>query len=167
MASKTIGRAVTAAVLIAAGLSCVQGAEKVRWEDLQQRVYSFGECRSVNVITRDGHKHHSRGLSMTDDHLSLLGRQNIEEIARQDVLRVEIRQRKRHYQRIGTNVEMSVFLPLASLMGFVSGCDAGICIWGLLLTPPVWAYTAASTAVFLAADGVAFLLPSRVFDIVQ
>lgn len=167
MARNLVTRAVAVAVLIVAGLETARAAEKIRWEDLQQRVYSFGECRSVNVLTRDGHKHHSRGLTMTSDHLSLLGRQDIEEIARQDVLRVEIRQRKRYYHYIGGNAWMSLWVPVVSLVEFVSGCDGGICVWGLLVTPPVWAYTAASAPLFLAADGVAFLLPPKVFDIVQ
>ncbi len=130
MASTLVTRAVTLTVLMAAGLGFVQGAERIRWEDLQQRVYGLGECRSVNVFTRDGHKHHSRGLTMTADHLSLLGRHNIEEVARQDILRVEIRQRKRHYQHVGENASLSFWLPVVSLTELLSSCDGGICIWG-------------------------------------
>jgi hypothetical protein len=167
MASNLVRRAVTVTVLIAAGLGTVQAAEKIRWEDLQQHVGKLGELRSVSVVTRDGHKHHSRGLTMTGDHLSLLSRQNIEDVARQDVARVEIRQRKRYYQHIGENVALSVGLPVLSLIELASNCDAGICIWGFVLAPPLLAYTVASAPVFLAADGIALLIPPKAFDIVQ
>ncbi len=165
MASNLASRAVTVTVLMAAGLGSVQAAEKIRWEDLQKRVYQLGELRSVNVITRDGIKHHANRLTITADHLSLFDHQTIQEVPRRDVAGVEIRQRKRHYKHIGENAVLSAWLPVVSLMEFAYDCDAGICVWGLLLTPPLWAYSAASAPVFLAADGVAFLMPAKAFEI--
>jgi hypothetical protein len=167
MASSLVSRAVTATVLMAAGLGSVQAAEKIRWEDLQERLYQLGELRSVNVVTRDGIKHHANRLTMAADHLSLYDHQNIQDVLRHDVLRVEIRRRKRYCQHIGENVYLSVVLPVASLAEFAHNCEAGICVWGLLLTPPLWAYTAASAPVFLAADGVFLLVPAKTFEIVE
>ena len=167
MASKLASRVVALTVLMAAGLGAVQAAEKIRWEDLQQQVGKLGELRSVNVVTRDGHKHHSRELTVAGDHLILLNHQKTEDIARQDVARVEIRSRKRYAQIIGENAAISVFLPVVSVMGFASGCDAVMCIWGLLVTPPFLAYTVARAPIFLAADGVALLIPPKAFEIVN
>jgi len=160
MASKLVSRAVTAAVLMATGLGSVQAAEKIRWEDLQKHVGKLGELRSVNVVTRDGHKHHSRGLTMAGDHLSLLNHQNIEDVARQDVARVEIRQRKRYYRHIRGNVLEALMLP------FESETALGLALCAVV-APPFLAYAVASAPVFLATDGIAFLLPPKVFDIVQ
>jgi hypothetical protein len=167
MASRLVIRAIAAAVLTTAGLGSIQAAEKIHWEDLQPRVYQLGELRTVSVVTRDGNKHHANRLTMAADHLTLYDHQSIQDVPRHDVARVEIRKRKRHYEHIAENVELSVVLPVGSLAEFAYGCEAGICVWGLLLTPPVWAYTAASAPFFLAADGVAFLMPAKTFEIVD
>ncbi len=37
----------------------------------------------------------------------------------------------------------------------------------VILLPPVLAYTAATTPFFLAADGIAFLIPPKVYEIVH
>jgi hypothetical protein len=167
MASNLVSRAVTVTVLIAAWMDPVQAAEKIRWEDLQNSLGKLGEYRGVNVVTRDGQKYQAAVLTVAADHLGLYDRQNVKDVPRQDVARVEIRQRKRYYRHIGDNVSMSAWLPLVSLVEFAYGCEAGICIWGLLATPPLLAYTIASAPVFLAADGMAFLKPATVFELVD
>ncbi len=167
MAGNLVSRAVTAMVLMAAGLGSLQAAEKIHWEDLQQRLYQLGELRTVNVVTRDGQKHQAIMLTVAADDLTLYDRENVKDVPRQDVARVEIRQRKRYYRHIGDNVSMSAWLPLVALVEFAYGREAGICIWGLLATPPLLAYTIASAPVFLAADGVVYLKPAKTFEVVQ
>lgn len=166
MANKMVRQAIAAAVLAAAGLGSIQAAEKIRWEDLQKRFQQGKELR-VNVITRDGKKHHATTVAMSATEISLNDRGKIETLERQNVERVEIKERKRYYRHIGENAALSVALPVVSLIETAYGCEAGICVWGLLLTPPMVAYTAASAPVFLAADGVAFLLPPKAYDVVE
>ena len=166
MASKWMGRVVTVTAWMTMGMSSVQAAEKIRWEDLQKRVGQAGELRSASTLTRDGQKYHAQKLSLNTDLLTLYTRDKIvKTVPRRDVARVEIRQRKRYYRHIGESLFLSVILPLASIAD-ISNCSGGSCIGGLLLTPPLWAYTAVSAPVFLAADAVAFLMPAEKFDLV-
>ena len=183
MVSKAVSRAVTVAVLLAAGLSSVQAAEKIRWEDLQKRV--FGDLRSVSVITRDGHRYHSQRVEFGPDHVALYDRgQLVRALWRQEVERVEIRRRKHYSRHIFENVVGPLGLPILGALlplldpepartgsvsahiGTVGTGAVGFAI-GAILAPPFFVYGVASAPVFLAADGVAFLMPAKAFEIVE
>jgi hypothetical protein len=169
-----------------AGLGSVRAAEKIHWEDLQKRLSKPVEFRSVNVVTRDGQKYHSQRLELRADRVVLYNREALVSILRrQDVERVEIRERKRYYRHIPENVLGPFGLPiLGALLPFLDPersyrpgsvaariGTAGVGIAGFalgtVLAPPLFAYGVGSAPVLLAADGVAFLMPAKAFEIVE
>ncbi len=167
MASKWVSRAVTASVLMMAGLGSVQAAEKVRWEHLQERVRLLGESRSVTVITRDGSRHSAQRMEISFSEIALFDDSKMAAVPRQDVARIEVRQRKRYYRHISENLAASILIPAFSCGGDPFDLNPAICALGIAISPPLWAYTAASAPAFIAADGVAFLKPAKIFEIVD
>ena len=147
-----------------------EAAEKVHWIDLQERFQhnnGIVEYRGIDVTTTDGQKHHSRrmvitieGLKLSDSHGS------VESLPRETVARIEIWQRGRFFHHIPDNAALTGIAALGMLGSLDEDgpSPAAVC-FGLALTPPLVAYTLASAPVFLAADGITFLLPPKVFEI--
>ena len=167
MTRNLLSRSIIVTALLVAGLGPIEAAEKIRWEDLQRR---FGgtsdreglvEHRSVDVITRDGRKHHTRRLLIDNDRVRLDGHRKMEVLPRQEIRRIEIRQIGRYFHRITD----SAIIPLLGA-AMVSDDDPLAALVLLPMLSPVWAYTAATAPFFLAADGVAFFIPPRTFEIV-
>jgi len=174
MASKWMDRAVTVTAWMVMGMGTVQGAEKVRWEELEKRVEQAGELRSASVVTRDGRSHHSKRVEINSNQIVLFNHSRMEIVPRQEVARVEIRKRKHYSQHVFENIVGPLGLPVLGAAIFLldpepghrfSSVVAGFAL-GTVLAPPLLAYGVVSTPVFLAADSVAFLMPSKKFEIV-
>jgi len=166
---KWIG-ATLATLITAICVSPVQ-AEKIRWEDLPQRLDPQIEHRGIAVFTADGQKHSARRMQIEADSITLdYGKGKTEIFPSAEIKRIEIRQTGRFFHKI----RESALVPIeagqfgCALVNFdsVAECHPLVFGLGLTLTSPVWAYTTASAPFFLAADGIAFFVPPQTFDIV-
>ena len=83
------------------------------------------------------------------DHLTIYQGDSHEDLPKSEVTRIEIRQAGRFFRHV---IESAQLVELATES---------------ILLPPFLAYTAASTPFVLAADGIAFLIPPKVYDIVH
>jgi len=83
-----------------------------------------------------------------------------EDLASDQVSRIEIRQ----FGRFHHHVAEAAFVP------FMAGlfCDSNLCfVESAVLFFPLLAYPAAAIPFFLAADGIAFFIPPKVYEIVH
>lgn len=147
-----------AIALLAAG-SCL-AATKITYDEIPSHLGPFGTVlayRGFTVTTTDGKTHDGRRLRVESDHLRIFHKDNsFEDLPNFDVTRIEIHQFGRFFHHI---VENSTAWAAACMFG----CSAAV----LLLVPPVEVYTAATAPFFLAADGIAFFIPPKVYDIVH
>jgi hypothetical protein len=144
--------------LLAAG-ACM-AATKITYDEIPNHLGPFGTVlayRGFTVTTSDGKTHDGRRLRLESDHLRIFHRDNsFEDLPNFQVARIEIRQAGRFFHHI---VENST--------AWASACMFGCSYAVLLLVPPVEAYTAATAPFYLAADGIAFLVPPKVYEIVH
>jgi hypothetical protein len=151
-------------VALLAASTCT-AATKISYDEIPKHLGPFGsvvEHRGFTVTTTDGKMHKGRRLEIYSDHLSIYRGKSHEDLPKADVTRIEISQAGRFFHHVVDNAEMVVDLPMAI------GSDGGDCAIPLiLLTPPVLAYAAATTPFFLAADGIAFFIPPKVYEIVH
>jgi len=131
-------------------------AEKIRYEEVPNRLAPFGSVlcyRGFHVTTLDGKKHSGRRLRLESDHVRVFHLDNsFEDLPSEQLSRIEITQTGRFVHHIGESGEIPV--AAMEILGL-----AGV------LFAPVWAYTLASAPFYLAADGVAFFIPSKVYEI--
>ena len=150
----------------------VQAAEKMQWWVLEQRFPNSVQHRSIDLITKDGQKHHGSGMALNNKGLKLFEAKAAVEYPRETVARIEIRQTGRFTNRIRENAVLG-FYPafmtayLASASSIPDVLTPIAFAVTLPLGVPVWAYTAASAPVFLAADGISVLLPPAVYELVD
>ena len=141
-----------------------QAATKISYDEIPRHLGAFGTVlayRGFTVATNDGKRHSGRRLRLESDHLRIFHRDNTyEDIPKIEVARIEIRQSGRFFHHV---VESGT-LALLPALAFAIGCP--VCaVPALVLEPPIVAYAAVSTPFFLAADGVAFLIPPKVYEI--
>ena len=122
--------------------------------------------RSIEIQTSDGKNHKGRSLVMDSDHVRLFySDQQWEEIPSVEIVMLQVGQGGRFFHHIGESAE----IPLALGEGFcgdLSGTAADICALPVTLVfSPVWTYTVATAPFYLAADGIAFLIPPKVYEI--
>jgi hypothetical protein len=145
------------ALLFAVTVLTSSAATKITYDEIPTHVAPFGtviEHRAFTVTTSDGKTRKGRRLELWADHLSISKGRSYEDLPRDTIKRIEIRQSGRFVHHI---VENSSAWALACWFG----CSDAV----FLLVPPVWAYTAATAPFFLAADGIAFFIPPRVYEI--
>ena len=148
-------------------MGAAQAGDKIRYEEM----FRYGaaqilEHRAFTVVTIDGQKHHGRMLGLHADHVELFRAPGYMEYLPSDhIARIEIRQTGRyfHYVRDGA------VLPVGFAMLF---CGESASNWPCTaafttLFSPAWAYTAATTPFFFAADAIAFFIPAKVYEIVH
>jgi len=157
---------VSATLLAIVGSVSIQAAEKIRYEELPTRLAPFGtvlEHRGFNVTTLDGKQHRGRRLLLQSDHVRIFDRKNKwEDLSSGQIARIEISQSGRFIHHV---VEGAV-VPLFPLVGCFEA-NPGYCILGIPLVPVFLAYPAVTTPFFLAADGIAFFIPPKVYEIVH
>jgi hypothetical protein len=141
-------------------------ATKISYQEIPKHLGPFGTVlayRGFTVATNDGKTHSGRRLLLESDHLRIFHRDNsFEDLPNAAVTRIEIRQAGRFFHHVVDNAGYAVMLPI--LLGFGG---SGWAIPSIVLTPPIAAYAAATTPFLLAADGVAFLIPPKVYEIVH
>jgi hypothetical protein len=157
--------------VLTAGLS--EAAETIRYEEIPQHLGNFGsvlEHRGFKVVTLDGKEHSGRRLRLEPHQVWVFRGKASESLSSDQISRIEISQGGRFFH----HVVIGAILPPA-LAAFV--CGGGIladgtypmaCIIPLtVLASPVWAYLAVTAPFYLASDGVAFLIPPKVYEIVH
>jgi len=153
-------------------ISCsgiAQGADKIRYEALVAQLGNDIVYRGFNVVTLDGKEHGGRRLHLEYDHVRLFHLNNSwEDLPSDQISRIEIYQSGRFFHHIAE----SAAIPVAIAKFLNGGLESpgylskgSIPVIGIF--SPVWAYTAVTAPFYLAADGVAFFLPSRVYEIVH
>jgi hypothetical protein len=141
-------------------------ATKISYKEIPKHLGAFGTVlayRGFTVTTSDGRTHDGRRLLLASDHLRIFHRDNsYEDLPNVEVTRIEIRQAGRFFHHVVENAGFAMILPLGIIAG---GATCALPL--VLLAPPVVAFAAATTPFFLAADGVAFLIPPKVYEIVH
>jgi hypothetical protein len=159
------------AALAATGF--VEGAEKVRYEDIANhlaRLPSVVEYRGILVITLDGKEHRSRRAEFEPSRVRLfLGKDRVEDLPAEQVSRIEISQGGRFFHHIvrsaAAPVEMGEFF--CEVLGDLSRASPGCVVVLTAVLSPIWAYTAATSPFYLAADSVAFFVPPKAYEILH
>jgi hypothetical protein len=161
----------TELVVVLAAIGCVgtaQAAERIRYEEIPNHIGPFGTYiawRGIAVITVDGVKHSGRQLLLQPDHLRVFRKDDDwEDLPSDHVARIEIRQRGRFL----TYAEMAFSLPLFFPAIECEDSHHPVICWTIssVAFSPVWA-TVAATPFFLAAEGVTFFIPPKVYEIVH
>jgi hypothetical protein len=146
------------AVALLAASTCM-AATKITYDEIPKHLGAFGsllEHRGFTVTTTDGKMHTGRGLEIYSDHLSIHRGKHHEDLPKADVARIEISQAGRFFHHV---VEDAQFVK-----DLADPSESDLTI---ILVPPALAYAAATTPFFLAADGIAFLIPPKVYEIVH
>ena len=155
---------------------CVGSAhasEKIRYEDIPAHIASWGEVlnhRSLRVTTLDGKQHAARAASFETSGVRLYhDNEQVEDLPGDQITRIEIAKGGRYFHHI----EESADFPL-SRSKFVCEAFADMnapspeCLFAMTAVfSPEWAYTAVTAPLFLVADGIAWLIPPKVFEIVR
>jgi hypothetical protein len=153
-------------VLALATAGTSMAATKITYDEIPKHLGAFKTVlayRGFTVTTTDGRTHSGRRLLLESDHLRIFDRDNsFEDLPNFDVTRIEIRQFGRFFHHVVENASFAAVIPLAAAVG-----GPALAIPAILLAPPFLAYAAASTPFFLAADGIAFLIPAKVYEIVH
>jgi len=139
-------------------------ATKISYEDIPKHLGVFAtyvEHRGITVTTADGKTHKGRRLQFTSDHLTIYRDKFQEDLPKSDVMRIEISQSGRFFHHVVEDAEM------VKVLAEMSGDEFMEPIGAVILLPPALAYTAATTPFLLAADGIAFFIPPKVYEIVH
>jgi hypothetical protein len=153
-------------VLAFLAASTCMAATKITYDEIPKHLGRFGTVlayRGFTVTTTDGKTHSGRRLQLESDRLRIFHRDNsFEDLPGIEVTRIEVRQAGRFFHHVvEENAGIALFFPL---FAFAAPPDT---IPLVLLTPVAWGHVAATTPFFLAADGIAFLIPPQVYEIVH
>jgi hypothetical protein len=152
-------------VLAFVAASTCMAATKIAYDEIPNhlgRFHTLLEHRGFTVTTNDGKTHSGRRLLLESDHLRIFHRDNSsEDLPSIGVTRIEIRQAGRSFHHVVRGASVVLFFPV---FAFAAPRDS---IPLILLTPAALAYTAATAPFFLAADGIAFFIPPKVYEIVH
>jgi hypothetical protein len=173
-------KAKLAVVLVAVGCAATaRAAEKIRYEEIAAKfapLHREIEHREITVTTLDSVKHTGRRLYFFADHVRLYrtddswahrSDDSSEDLPSDEIARIEINQRGRFFHHIVED-GMAALLPIPVALAACGNGDCGVgMVIYFLATPPLLAYAAASTPVFLAADAAAFFIPPKVYEIVH
>jgi hypothetical protein len=149
-----------------------QAADKIRYEEIPNRLAPFGrvlEYRGFNVITLDGKEHNGRRLGLESDHLRVFhSEKSWEDLPSEQIARIEISQGGRFFHHVADSAVIPVGIGVLLCGGDSWGVGSTLCaIPVTTVFSPVWAYTAATAPFYLAADGIAFFIPPKVYEIVH
>jgi hypothetical protein len=161
-------------IAMAACLGSAQAADKIRYEEIPAHLGPFGSVlayRGFKVVTLDGKQHRGRRLRLELDHLRVFHLNNsYEDLPGEQVTRIEISQGGRYFHHVVENAEIPILIAALGCGG-LSWEPAKLSPWCMVpittLFSPAWAYTAVTAPFFLAADGVAWLIPPKVYEIVH
>jgi hypothetical protein len=147
-----------------------QAAEKIRYEEIPNRLAPFGTVlayRGFTVITLDRKEHGGRRLRLESDHVRIFHLDNsYEDLPCEQISRIEISQGGRFFRHIVGSAEIPVLAAqLFCDLGESSHPSPACMVPVGAIFSPVWAYTAVTAPFYLAADGIAFLIPPKVYEI--
>jgi len=133
-------------------------ATKITYDEILKHIGQPGilDHRGITVTTADGKTHKGRRLEVHSDHLTIRRGKLHEDVPASEVARIEIRQAGRFFHHVAKGV--------ALIAALADPTDNEVAI---ILVPPVLAYKAAASPCFLVADGIAFLIPPKVYEIVH
>lgn len=159
---------------LCAAIGLGQASEKIGFEQFRDRLGGPGTMlayRAFTVVTLDGKKHKGRRLRLEPDHVRIFHMDNSwEDLPGIELSRVEIRQARRFSHHISDSAEIPL-LAAAMGCGGMSWEPTPMSPWCMativVITSPVWAYTAASAPFILAADTVTLFIPPKVYEIVH
>ena len=145
------------------------GAEEIRYEALLAHLGNDLEHRGFKVVTLDGKEHSGRRLHLESDHVRVFHRRNRwDDLPSEQISRIEISQGGRFFHHIIFSAALPVWIgAFACDTTGGSGTSRSCMVYVTAVFSPVWAYTAATAPVYLAAVGVAFLIPPKVYEIVH
>jgi hypothetical protein len=161
----------TAPLLALACMGPSHAAERTRFDELPNRLAPFGTVlayRAFNVVTLDGKAHDGRRLRLEKDHVRIFKNEAYEDLPGDQIARIEIRQTWRFVHHIAEAAELPIAVAALACGGPGSDNASPVCMVPVAaLFSPAWAYTAVTAPFFLASDGVASLIPPKVFEIVH
>jgi hypothetical protein len=138
---------------------------KTTYDEIPKHLGPFGsvlEHRGFTVTTNDGKTHSGRRMGLNADHLRIFHRDNsYEDLPKLEVTRIEVRQAGRFFHKVVDNVGIALFFPVFAFLAPPSSIPL------VFLTPLGLAFAGVTTPFFLAADGIAFLIPPKVYEIVH
>ncbi len=151
-------------LMILACVSTGQAAEKISYQRLLY-LGSVIQHRGITVTTLDGKQHHGRQMNVEPDHLRI----NSEDLPSDQIWRVEISQDGRFFHHVvnGAMIPVAGAELICGLLSDFEHASPGCVIPLTVLGSPSWAYTAVTAPFFLAADGVAFVIPTKVYEIIH
>jgi len=152
-----------------AGWGVIEAADKIHYDEIPIRLAPFGsvlEHRGFTVTTLDGKEHRGRRMALELDRVRIFHDGALtEELPSEQISRIQIRQAGRFFHHVVEGAIVPLAVPALA-------CDesphVNLCFLGFAaLFSPLWAYPAATSPFFLAADGIAFLIPPKVYEIVH
>jgi hypothetical protein len=153
-----------------AATAAAQAAEKIRFEDLQYRIAPYGavlEHRGVKVVTIDGAAHTGRRLRLDPGRICVFSGDHETCLSVERVSRIEVSQGGRFFHHISNSAQIPVALGELFCGGMDGTGSPGCVATVAAVFSPVWAYTGATAPFYLVADGIAFLIPPKVYEIIQ
>lgn len=150
--------------------AAAQAAEKISYKDLQYRIAPFGlafDHRGVKVVTIDGAAHTGRKLRLDPGRVCVFSGDRETCLSVERVSRIEISQGGRFFHHIANSAQIPTELGELFCEGMDNNGSPGCVATVAAVFSPVWAYTAASAPFYLVADGIAFLIPPKVYEIIQ
>ncbi len=146
-----------------------QAAEKIRYEDLRKRLGpDMLSNRGFTLVTLDGKKYRSRSVVLEHGHVRLYAKNRLfEDLPSAQISRIEISQGGRFVKHVVASAGEPLGLAEWGCGGEDERGSPGCRTIQTAMWSPLWAYTAVTAPFYLAADGVAFLIPPKVYEIVQ
>jgi hypothetical protein len=150
-----------------------QAADKIRYEEIPQHLAPFGNVlayRGFTVITADGKQHNGRRLLLETDHLRIFhqGDKSWEDLPSEQVSRIAIFQGGHFFHHLVERAEGPLLLTSLLCGGIEASSVSPECaIPATALFSPLWVPAAVTAPFVFAADGIAFLIPPKVYEIVH
>ncbi len=148
-----------------------QAADKISYDEIQIRLAPFGtelEHRGFTVVTLDGKAHRGRRLLLEPGYVRVFEKKTYEDLPSDQVARIEVRQSWRFIHHIVEAVEFPLLAAALTCAAPVSEDVSLVCAIPMIpVFSPAWAYAAVTAPFFLASDGIASLIPPKVYEIVR
>jgi hypothetical protein len=156
-------RKIFAALLVSMGcVGTAQAAERIRCEEIPNRVGPLLEGRRATVVTTEGKRYKGAGFRVEPDQVSLYV--GVQDIPFEHIKRIEVERNRTHFFEFTELSGVAIVVAPVAVCNFDTGC-------AVLVAPVVSSIaivvTVGSAPVTLIVDGVSRLLPSRVFEIVH
>jgi len=162
----------TATALTFGVAACAQAADKLSYDEFRQRLAPSGNVlvyRGFTVITLDGKQHNGRRLLLGPSQLRLFhqGDKTWEDLPGDQISRVAIFQGGRFFHHLADRAEGPLMLTSLLCGGFEQAPAPECALPATALVSPLWVPAVVSAPFIFAADGIAYLIPPKVYEIVH